>query len=135
MQLGKRLSNLHGRRTGFLLRRCLPIGGVALYELVTLWHIYSYLMSLALRSSGEHYFAYEVFQTKVNFWVRVPSATFPLFESLFLGRMIGADSSLHPGIFLYSFWEIAVLDLVLGPLVWLLVLTLVGAALARHFPD
>jgi len=122
-------------RAKLLLRRYLPLSGVLVYELLTLRNVYVYLAALALRPSGEHFFAYEVLQSRLNFWIRIPESIFPVFESFFLKRVLGSASSLQPGIFFYSFWEIAVLDLFLGPLVWLLVLALLGRGLTRFFPE
>jgi hypothetical protein len=83
-------------------------------------------MALGGRTSGEHYFAYEIAETKINFLVRLPHAYWPFVERLYLKSFLHPGEPIRSGFVLLSFWQIAILDLVLGPLMWMLILTIVG---------
>jgi hypothetical protein len=110
----------------------IPFVGLAVYYVGTLHNIFMYLVASAAHQSGENYLAYEVAQLRFNFIVRLLHTIFPVAERPLLAQaMLTARSTPTRGFELYSFWEIAVLDLVLGPLLWLGLLLLLTRVVRR----
>ena len=97
-----------------VIRWC-PALGVIAYEVFTILNIYSYIMWNSVRLSGEHYFAYEIAQAWINPFVRLPHNQLPVLEIWFYEPILAGEVS-RTNFLLYSFWEIVLLDLVLGVL-------------------
>lgn len=114
-----------------LLHR-VPAAGLALYLIPTLRNVYRYLLGSSRHLDGVGYFGYEVAQAWWNPVVRSAHYFYPLLEMWFYDRLLGPR--LTPlGFFIYSLWEIIVLDLILGPLFWYGLLLAGVSLLNRRF--
>ena len=93
---------------------------VVLYEVLTCWNLYSYIRVSSRHLSGLNYAGYENAQFLLNPLVHIADGYFPIVEERFYAEIMMAGGDRDVNFLLFSFLEIAILDFLLGSLMWYL---------------
>lgn len=93
---------------------------VVLYEVFTCWNLYSYIQISSVYLSGSNYDGYGQTQFLLNPLIRTVNINFPIIEQIFYNQVMGAGGDWKVNFLLFSFLEIAILDFLLGSLMWYL---------------
>lgn len=113
-----------------------PWLGLVVYYGCSLANLFGYLRVSTSGLSGESYSGYIYWQLWLNPMVRIPNEVLGIpggvLEHYLLKDLMPARPELGLGYFLYSVAEIATLDMVLGGLAWLVLLTIAATVVRRR---
>lgn len=93
---------------------------VVLYDVLTCWNLYSYIRVSSRHLSGLNYAGYENTQFLLNPLIHIVDGYFPIVEGRFYDEIMMAGGDWDVNFLLFSFLEIAILDFLLGSLMWYL---------------